>query len=158
MARDLKVGDKTPKFRLLGADGALITETTLGGQSTLLIFYPGDDTPTCTNEMKDFSNHSEDFGKLNVRLLGVSRNSPVSHRKFRAKHRLQVELATDETGEAVKAFGAWGEKLLFGRLTLGIRRSTVLVDKGRVAAIWRVGRVAGHAAEVLAHLAALARN
>ena len=158
MAQALKVGSRVPDFRLEGEAGAVLTAGALGGSPYALVFYPGDDTPTCTNEMIAFSGFCDEFRKLNVRIVGVSKDSPASHAKFKAKHGLTVELATDLDGGAVAAFGAWGKKTLFGREYMGILRSSALVDQGRIVGLWRVTRVAGHAEAVLAAARALARN
>ncbi len=158
MPGKLKSGAKAPNFSVVGADGSAITNLTLAAGPYVLIFYPGDDTPTCTNELVDFSNLSEDFTKLNIRLLGISPDSPKSHEKFRAKWNLQVELASDEDAKTIRAFSAWGEKALFGRRYFGVLRTSVLIAKGRIAGLWRVTRVAGHAAAVLQAAAALGTN
>ena len=153
-----KLGAKVPNFSVVGADGSAITNMTLAASAYALIFYPGDDTPTCTNELVDFSNLSAEFIKLNIRVLGISPDSPKSHEKFRAKKNLRVELASDEDAKTLRAFSAWGEKTLFGRRYFGVLRTSVLVADGRIAGLWRVTRVAGHAAAVLQAAAALATN
>ena len=154
----LEIGAKTPEFMLLSANEGTISSAKLGKSAFALIFYPGDDTPTCTNELKDFSDIYDDFQKCGVRLIGVSRDTLASHQKFAKKRSIKIELASDPEGRVVEAFGAWGEKLTFGRRYIGILRSTVLIAKGRVRGIWRVTRVAGHAAEVLGAAKALARD
>ncbi len=158
MTKALKVGSRVPDFRLEGEAGALLTPDSLDGSPYALVFYPGDDTPTCTNEMMSFSALCTDFRKLDVRIVGVSKDSAASHAKFKAKHGLTVELASDPDDGTVAAFGAWGKKTLFGREYMGILRSTVLIDKSRIVGLWRVARVAGHAEAVLAAARALARN
>jgi len=158
MTAILEIGAKAPEFTLFSADGGNITSAKLAKNTYVLIFYPGDDTPTCTSELKYFSILYEDFRMFGVRLIGVSRDSLASHRKFAAKHAIKVELASDLDGQVVEAFGAWGEKQTFGRRYVGILRSTVLIANGRVRASWRVARIAGHAAEVLEAAKALARD
>jgi thioredoxin-dependent peroxiredoxin len=156
MDTPIAIGAKTPTFALLAVEGGAITSANLGKAAYALIFYPGDDTPTCTNELRDFSILFDKFQKCHVRLIGISRDSLASHAKFAAKHALKVELATDSDGRAVEAFGAWGGKQMFGRRYMGILRSTVLVAGGRVRGLWRVKRIAGHASEVLRAAQALA--
>lgn len=158
MPRKLKIGAKVPSFAVVGENGDAITDLTLAASPYILIFYPGDDTPTCTNELSDFSNLSGDFIRHNIKLLGISPDSRSSHAKFRAKRGLQLDLASDVSATAIRAFSAWGEKTLFGRRYFGVLRSTVLVANGRIAGHWRVTRVAGHAAAVLEVVAALAAN
>ena len=158
MPGKLKTGAKVPSFSVVGEDGAAVTNLILAASPYVLIFYPGDDTPTCTNELTDFSKLSDEFIKHNIRLLGISPDSPASHAKFRAKRGLKLELASDESAKAIRAFDAWGEKTLFGRRYFGVLRSTVMVANGRIAGLWRVTRVAGHAAAVLEAAAALAAN
>ena len=154
----ITIGSKSPTFALLAAEGGAISSASLGKCVYALIFYPGDDTPTCTNELTDFSDLFDEFQKFQVRLIGVSRDSLASHAKFAAKHALKVELACDSDGRAVEAFGAWGEKQMFGHRYMGILRSTVLVACGRVRGLWRVKRIAGHAAQVLEAAQALGRD
>jgi len=149
MDKPVTIGAKAPTFSLLAAKGGAITSAGLGNVAYALIFYPGDDTPTCTNELLDFSANYDNFQKCRVRLIGVSRDGLASHAKFAAKHALKIELACDADGRAVEAFGAWGAKQMFGRRYMGILRSTVLVAGGRVRGLWRVKRIAGHVAEVL---------
>ena len=149
MDKPITIGSKAPNFALLAAESGAITSASLGKGVYALIFYPGDDTPTCTNELIDFSNLLDNFQKCHVRLIGVSRDTLASRAKFAAKHALKVELACDSDGRVVEAFCAWGEKQMFGRRTMGVLRSTVLVAGGRVRGLWRVKRIAGHAAEVL---------
>jgi len=155
MTAKLQIGAKVPEFKLLAFNGGDISPAKLGQSAFALILYPSDDTPTCTNELNDFSAFYEQFQQCRVRLIGVSCDSLASHAKFAAKHAIRIELATDADGRTMEAFGAWGEKQTFGRRYVGVLRTTVLIAKGRVRGLWRVARVAGHAAEVLAAAKAL---
>ena len=120
------------------------------GRKLVVFFYPKDDTPGCTVENKDFSALLSEFEKSGTALLGVSKDPPKKHVKFAEKHGLTVPLATDADGGLSDALGVWGEKSLYGRLFLGMHRTTYLVGpEGRIARVWRKVKVRGHAAEVL---------
>jgi peroxiredoxin Q/BCP len=121
------------------------------GRKLVVFFYPKDDTPGCTVENRDFSALLPEFAAAGTALLGVSKDPPKKHQKFAAKHGLTAPLATDaESGGLSDALGAWGEKSLYGRLFMGMRRMTYLVDaEGRIARVWPKVKVSGHAAEVL---------
>ena len=144
-----------PPFTLLAHAGP-ISPDDLRGASYVLYFYPKDDTAGCTREAQDFSTLGGEFSALGVRVLGVSRDSPESHAKFRAKHALSVELASDPDGRTCALFGVWVEKSMYGRKYFGIERATFLFDRaGVLRRSWRKVKVPGHAAEVLAAARAL---
>lgn len=116
----------------------------------MLFFYPRADTPGCTKEAIDFTRLAGAFAEAGTAILGVSADSLKAQESFRDKHKLAVPLISDEQHRVLEAYGAWGEKSLYGRKFLGIIRSTVLIDaSGRIARVWRNVRVDGHAAEVL---------
>jgi thioredoxin-dependent peroxiredoxin len=116
-------------------------------------FYPRANTPGCTREAIDFSRLAKDFAASGTAVLGVSADSVKAQDGFRDKHQLVVPLLSDATHEMLEAYGAWGEKSLYGRKFLGIIRSTVLIGKdGRIARIWRNVKVDGHADAVLANV------
>ncbi len=120
-----------------------------GKKNVVLYFYPKDDTPGCTTESKDFAALAKQFDKANTVIIGISKDSLASHDKFRAKYELPFALASDNSG-ITEAFGAWGEKSMYGKTYFGIVRSTFLIDKaGKVARAWPKVSVTGHAAEVL---------
>lgn len=154
----LEVGKKAPAFTLKNQDDH---ETKLAGHAgkwVVLYFYPRDDTPGCTTEACDFTAGIGDFEKLDAVVLGCSPDSPESHRKFIAKHGLRVTLLSDPDHTVMKAYGAWGEKNLYGKVTEGVIRSTVLVDpEGRVAYHWKKVQAQGHAEAVASKLAELRR-
>ena len=144
------VGDAMPDVALEGAEGSPVRPSDFHGRKLVLFFYPKDDTPGCTVENKDFSALLPEFEAAGTALLGVSKDPPKKHLKFAAKHGLTVPLATDSDGGLSDALGVWGEKSLYGRLFLGMHRTTYLVDRdGRIARVWRKVKVNGHAAEVL---------
>jgi len=143
-------GDTMPDVALELPDGSSVRPSDFRGRKLVVFFYPKDDTPGCTVENKDFSALLPEFEGAGVALLGVSKDPPQKHRKFTAKHGLVAPLATDSDGGLSDAPGVWGEKSLYGRLFMGMHRTTYLVDaEGRIARVWRKVKVKGHAAEVL---------
>lgn len=120
-----------------------------GKKNVVLYFYPKDDTPGCTIEANDFAKLNAQFEKADTIVIGISKDDLKSHDKFRAKYKLPFALASDDSGIA-EAFGAWGEKNMYGKKYMGIVRSTFLIDKsGSIARSWQKVSVTGHAAEVL---------
>jgi len=116
----------------------------------VLYFYPKADTPGCTKEAMAFSALRAAFAKAGTDILGVSADPVAAQNRFKAKHRLKIPLASDEARRMLRAYGAWGEKSLYGRKYMGVLRKTFLIDaKGRVARVWPRVRVPGHAREVL---------
>ena len=150
MTKRADVGDPMPDIALEGADGEPVRPSYFRGRKLVVFFYPKDDTPGCTVENRDFSALRPEFEKAGTALLGVSKDPPAKHAKFAAKHGLTAPLATDADGGLSDALGVWGEKSLYGRLFMGMHRTTYLVDaEGRIARVWRKVKVKGHAAEVL---------
>jgi peroxiredoxin Q/BCP len=147
----LKVGDAAPDFTMVADNGETVTLASLRGQRVVLYFYPKDDTPGCTVEAQDFSAALPEFRALRAEVFGVSRDTTKRHQSFCKKHGLTVRLLTDGEDAAVhKAFGAWGEKKLYGKVSEGCIRSTFLLDEeGVVRAVWSPVKVLGHAAAVL---------
>lgn len=120
------------------------------GKWTVLYFYPKDNTPGCTTEAKEFSELIEEFEKLGVQVIGVSRDSPESHERFKKKHNLRVKLLSDPNVELHKALGAWGKKKRYGKEYEGAIRSTFILNpEGEI--VWKKinVRAKGHAAKVL---------
>ena len=156
MTKRADVGDPMPDIALEGADGEPVRPSDFRGRKLVVFFYPKDDTPGCTVENKDFSALLPEFEKAGTAVLGVSKDPPAKHAKFAAKHALTAPLASDADGGLSDALGVWGEKSLYGRLFMGMHRTTYLVDaEGRIARVWRKVKVKGHAAEVLAAAQAL---
>lgn len=152
----LSAGDKAPAFKVVGDDGAVVALSDFKGRNLVLYFYPRADTPGCTQEAMDFSRLRSAFAKADTDILGVSADPVAAQAKFKAKHKLGVALGSDESTAMLAAYGAWGEKSLYGRKFLGVIRSTFLIDgKGRIARVWPSVKVAGHAEEVLAAARAL---
>ena len=143
-------GQKAPAFRLPRDGGSVATLSDYAGQKLVLFFYPRADTPGCTREAIDFTRLAGDFAKAGTAVLGISADSLKAQEKFRDKHSLGVPLISDEKHEMLEAYGAWGEKSMYGKSFLGILRTTVLVgNDGKVAKVWRNVRVDGHADQVL---------
>ena len=116
----------------------------------VLFFYPRDNTSGCTREAKDFTENTELFNNLNINVFGISKDSITSHEKFIKKQNLTIPLLSDETGSVCEDFGVWKEKSMYGKIYMGIERSTFIIDgSGSVTHEWRKVKVANHVAEVL---------
>jgi len=120
---------------------------------TLLYFYPKDDTPGCTLEAQDFTRLVPDFAKLGIQIIGVSKDSESSHENFCNKYSLGITLISDESGELHEQFGVIGEKKNYGKVYIGVIRSTFLLDStGNIVKEWRNVKATGHAEKVLREL------
>jgi thioredoxin-dependent peroxiredoxin len=149
-------GMTAPDFELPDAGGETVRLSALKGHPVVLYFYPKDDTSGCTAEAKDFTCLAGEFAKAHVQLLGLSPDSPASHRKFQQKYDLKVRLLADEARAAAEAYGVWVEKSMYGRKYMGVERATFLIDKaGTIVRTWRNVKVPGHADEVLTAARAL---
>ncbi|MEK9841505.1 MAG: peroxiredoxin [Paracoccaceae bacterium] len=116
----------------------------------ILFFYPRDNTSGCTREAKDFTENIELFNNLNINVFGISKDSITSHEKFIKKQNLTIPLLSDEAGSVCEDFGVWKEKSMYGKIYMGIERSTFIIDgSGSVTHEWRKVKVANHVAEVL---------
>ena len=151
MAAKISVGDKAPGFKLPQDGGGEVSLADFKGRKVVVYFYPRADTPGCTREAIDFTRLAGAFAEHGTAVLGVSADPPKAQEAFRNKHQLAIPLVSDEAHQMLEAYGAWGEKSMYGRTFLGIIRTTVLIGAdGRVLQIWRNVRVDGHADEVLA--------
>lgn len=147
---DLVEGQPAPALDLETPDGRLSSQD-LRGRTVVLYFYPKDDTSGCTREAQDFTALSDRFAAADAVVVGVSKDSVASHRKFADKYGLQVRLAADPDGETVERYGCWVEKSMYGRKYMGVERSTFLIDaEGVLRGVWRKVKVPGHAEAVLA--------
>ncbi len=116
----------------------------------VLFFYPRDNTSGCTREAKDFTENIEFFNDLNINVFGISKDSITSHEKFIKKQNLKMPLLSDEAGSVCEDFGVWKEKSMYGKIYMGIERSTFIIDgSGSVTHEWRKVKVANHVEEVL---------
>jgi len=153
----LPVGQPAPDFTLPTHDGGTLSLKSLRGKRVVVYFYPKDDTPGCTVEACGFRDALPRLDRHRAVVLGISPDGPASHAKFRTKHDLPFTLLADEDHTVAESFGAWREKSLYGRTSMGIARSTFVIDgAGRIAAAFTAVKPAGHADEVLAALAKLA--
>ncbi len=149
-------GDKAPVFDLPRDGGGRARLSDYAGKKLVLFFYPRADTPGCTREAIDFTRLASAFAEAGTAVLGVSADPPKAQERFRDKHGLATPLISDETHAMLEAYGAWGEKSMYGKKFLGILRTTLLLGRdGKVAKVWRNVRVDGHADEVLAAARAL---
>ena len=152
----LAEGQMAPAFNLPRDGGGVAKLSDYAGKKLVLFFYPRADTPGCTREAIDFTRLANAFADANTAVLGMSADPPKAQERFRDKHKLAVPLISDETHGMLEAYGAWGEKSMYGKTFLGIIRTTVLVgENGKVARVWRHVKVDGHADEVLAAARAL---
>jgi peroxiredoxin Q/BCP len=150
-ALPLAEGAKAPAFSLPRDGGSTVSLDDYAGQKLVLFFYPRADTPGCTKEAIDFTRLASAFADVQTAILGVSADPLKAQESFRNKHQLSTPLASDEQHEMLEAYGAWGEKSMYGRTFHGVLRTTVLIgDDGRIIRIWRNVKVDGHADEVLA--------
>lgn len=145
---DVTEGAPAPDFDLETPDGR-VALSDFAGKTLVLYFYPKDDTSGCTREAQDFTALAPEFAKAGVTVIGVSKDSVASHRKFASKYDLAVKLASDPKGAVVERYGSWVEKSLYGRKYMGVDRSTFLIRDGKIARVWRKVRVANHAQQVL---------
>jgi peroxiredoxin Q/BCP len=144
-------GAKAPAFSLPRDGGQTVALTDFSGKKLAIFFYPRADTPGCTREAIDFSRLAADFKACGTSVIGVSADPLKAQQSFRDKHQLTIALLSDEQHGMLEAYGAWGEKSMYGRTFQGVLRTTVLVGAdGRIAKIWRSVKVDGHADEVLA--------
>jgi peroxiredoxin Q/BCP len=152
----VKEGQKAPDFTLPSSDGADVTLKDLRGKPVVLYFYPKDDTPGCTREACGFRDAKARIGKTGAVVLGVSPDSVASHEKFRAKHRLNFPLLADTDKAVAKKYGAFGEKVLYGKRVTGMIRSTFVIDSdGIVRKVFPRVKVDGHDEQVLEALSRL---
>jgi peroxiredoxin Q/BCP len=147
----IQEGKPAPAFTLTGADGKQVALKDFAGKDVILYFYPKDDTPGCTKEACGFRDSWKELSKANVVVLGVSADSTASHQKFAAKYRLPFPLLSDPDRKVMQQYGAYGEKMMYGKKTTGVIRSTVWIGPdGRVKKHWaKVANAEAHPAQVL---------
>lgn len=149
----IEAGQKAPAFTLTADDGDKVRLSDLKGQPVVVYFYPRDDTPGCTREACAFRDQSAALKKLGAKVLGISTDSIESHGKFRDKYKLNFPLLADPDHAVAEKYGAWREKNMYGKKSMGIQRSTFLIDAdGKVAKVWKAVKVDGHDEHVLAAL------
>ena len=145
---DVIEGTAAPDFTLQTADGS-VSLADFDGKALVLYFYPKDDTGGCTKEAQEFTGLLPEFARAAVTVIGVSKDSLASHKKFTAKYDLGIQLGSDPDGATIERYGSWVEKSLYGRNYMGIDRSTFLINDGKLVRIWRKVRVPNHAQQIL---------
>ena len=150
MSKDLKEGSKAPEFDGIYESGKSIKLSSLHGRKVILYFYPKDDTPGCTKESCEFSENYQELLQKDTAIIGVSRDSIASHKKFKQKYNLSFPLISDESGTICESYGVWKEKKNYGKTYMGIERSTFLINQeGKIQKIWRNVKVNGHVEAVI---------
>jgi peroxiredoxin Q/BCP len=151
--KGLEIGIPAPKFTLMDQNGKRVSLSDFRGKWIVLYFYPKDDTPGCTTQACEFTAGIADFRNLDAVVLGCSPDSPEDHRAFIAKHGLDLRLLSDPEHRVMETYEAWGEKNMYGKITVGVIRSTVIIDpEGRVAHRWKRASAKGHASKVMDRL------
>jgi thioredoxin-dependent peroxiredoxin len=149
----LDEGAHAPTFILPDQDGNPVSLDDFKGSRVLVYFYPADDTPGCTKEACQFNDNLAGFRAAGVPVIGISPDDAPSHQRFRGKYGLRFPLLTDADHAVMEAWGAWGEKTSYGRKSVGVLRSTFLLDdQGRIERAWHDVKADGHAATVLSQL------
>ena len=146
----LNINDKAPDFKLTAEDGKTYSLKDFKGKKLILYFYPKDMTSGCTAEACDFRDSIKLFQKKNAVIIGVSKDSVESHKKFKAKYELPFALLSDESTKMLEEYGVWKEKSMYGRKYMGIERTTFIIDeKGKISEIFKKVKVTGHIEEIL---------
>ena len=149
-------GDRAPAFTLTDHGGHKVALADFAGSPVVVYFYPADDTPGCTKEACQFNDNLRAFDRAGVAVVGISPDDAASHQAFRRKFGLRFPLLSDPGHKVMERYGAWGEKTLYGKKSVGVIRSTFLVaGNGRIARAWYHVRADGHAAKVLEEAATL---
>ncbi len=153
----MKTGDLIPNIEFLIGENTQLLPSSIKGEFLIIYFYPKDDTPGCTKEAIEFSSFKKKFDKLDVKIIGVSKDTIQKHKKFSEKYSINFPLASDLDGIVCNAFGVWVEKSMYGRKYMGIERSTFLFDKNHcLLNSWRNVKVKGHVEDVYSFITQLA--
>ena len=146
----LKVGDIAPNFTLYDKDGRTVSLADFTGRRVVLYFYPKDNTPGCTRQACAFAGAYSRFSELGVEVVGISRDSAASHRKFAEKYSLPFIILSDPEREAIEKYGVWQEKKLYGKPSMGVVRTTFIISpEGKIEAIMPKVKPDTNAAEIL---------
>ena len=148
----LTAGDPAPEFNLPRDGGGNLSHVDFVGKKLVLFFYPRDDTKGCTTEATEFTAALPEFEKIGAAVVGVSKDSVASHDKFVAKYGLTVPLLSDENGTLCEDAGVWVEKNMYGKKFMGIERTTLVIEGGKITHVWPRVKVNGHVDAVLAAL------
>ena len=144
----IKENKKAPSLQLSGTKNTKFDLKKIKGK-LIIYFYPKDDTPGCTLETKDFSKLYKKFKKIKCEVIGISKDSIESHKKFKKKYQIPFELLSDPNVKSQKKYGVWGMKSFMGKKFMGTIRSTIVINKGKITKVWSNVRVKDHAKEVL---------
>ena len=146
----MKEKELAPNFKIPSSNNKEFELNKNKNKFLVIYFYPRDNTPGCTNEAKDFSKLYQEFMKFNCEIVGISKDSIESHKKFISKFKIPFQLLSDEKIIALKKYKAWGEKSMYGKKFMGIKRTTFLINpKSKIIKIWNNVKVKDHAKEVL---------
>ena len=149
----LEIGTKAPDFTLPDKDGNLVSLSDFAGKKVVLYFYPKDNTPGCTRQACAFAGAYHEFNDMNVAVIGISRDSVQSHVKFAEKYSLPFTLLADTELSAIQAYGVWQEKKLYGKVSMGVVRSTFIIDEnGCIEKVMPKVKPDTNAAEILDYL------
>ncbi|MBO5924449.1 MAG: thioredoxin-dependent thiol peroxidase [Lentisphaeria bacterium] len=149
----LKIGDTAPDFALPDADGSIVSLKDFRGKKVVLYFYPKDNTPGCTRQACAFAENYTAFNSRNIVVIGISKDSVASHRKFADKYNLPFILLADPELAAIQAYGVWQEKKLYGKVSMGVVRTTFIIDEnGNIAKVMPKVKPDTNAAEILSEL------
>ena len=144
----MRINDKLKNLSFQVEENKVINDNDLKDNTSVIYFYPKDDTPGCTKEAIEFSDYFEKLKKLGVKIIGVSKDSIEKHKKFKDKYDIKFDLASDD-GTLCDLFNVWVEKSMYGKKYMGIERSTFVIDKDlKIISIWRNVKVKGHVEEV----------
>ena len=150
----LEIGTKAPEFTLSDKDGNTVILSDFLGKKVVLYFYPKDNTPGCTRQACAFAGAYEDFKSKDVVVIGISKDSVASHLKFAQKHDLPFILLSDPELQAIQAYGVWQKKKLYGKVSMGVVRSTFIIDEqGHIEKVMPKVKPDTNAAEILDYLA-----
>ncbi len=149
----LNIGDKAPNFTLPDKDGNNISLSDFLGKKVILYFYPKDNTPGCTKQACGFSENIQEFENNNTIIIGISKDSQKSHQNFTQKYDLKINLLSDVERQAIEAYGVWQEKKLYGKVSMGIVRTTFVIDEqGNIEKIFDKVKAAQNPEEVLEYI------
>ncbi len=150
---DLQIGDQAPDFEASTDGNGRLKLSDFQGQNVILYFYPKDDTPGCTTEACAFQDNLPNFQTKDAVVIGISKDTPAKHDKFKEKYQLDFPLISDEDGAICESYGTWVEKSMYGKKYMGIDRATFLIGSdGKILEIWRKVKVPGHVEAVLSAL------
>ena len=149
----LKSGDKAPGFTLPEKDGVPVSLADFAGKKVVLYFYPKDNTPGCTRQACAFADNFPEFSRRGITVIGISKDSVESHRKFAEKYHLPFILLADPELQAIRSYGVWQEKKLYGKVSMGVVRTTFIIDEnGMISQVMPKVKPDTNAAGILAAL------